>query len=192
MNTATLWRKFKSFLLWRKTDRFGVLRFSDLRPVHTTMPIMIERHADDSRCSKSVLASIKGKIANWERRWARGHVCYLAIVGCEPASYVWIAFDGWRLADEDDPHALPESAAFVYDGITLPAWRGKNLFPALMHAAATDLAGSGYSELYVLVDDSNIAPQHAFRKVGFEFTDKTVKTYRVLKFARFRRCSKLV
>jgi ribosomal protein S18 acetylase RimI-like enzyme len=139
-----------------------------------------------------VLASIKGKIANWERRWARGHVCYLAIVGCEPVSYVWIAFDGWRLADKDDPHALPESAALVYDGITLPAWRGKNLLPALMHAAATDLVGSGYSELYVLVDDSNIAPQHAFRKVGFEFTDKTVKTYRVLRLARFRRCSKLV
>lgn len=158
----------------------------------TQVPVRIERYSNNSRCSESVLASIKGMSADWERRWARGHVCYLAIVGCEPASYVWIAFDGWRLADEDDPHALPESAALVYDGITLPAWRGKNLLPALMHAAATDLAGSGYSELYGIVDDSNIASQHALRKVGFEFTDKTVKTYRALKLARFRRCSKLV
>ena len=113
MNMPVFWRKLKSFLLWRSTDRFGVLRFSELRPVSTQVPVRIERYSNNSRCSESVLASIKGMSADWERRWARGHVCYLAIVGCEPASYVWIAFDGWRLADEDDPHALPESAALA-------------------------------------------------------------------------------
>jgi hypothetical protein len=130
--------------------------------------------------------------ADWERRWSRGHVCYLAIAGGKPVAHLWIAFDGWRAVDAEDAHPLPESAVFLYDAVTMAAWRGKSVYPSLICAAARDLAGSGYSALYLLADDRNAAARRAACKVGVEFTDKTVQTYRVLKLVRIRRSDDLV
>jgi hypothetical protein len=37
MKLAVLWHKAKSFLLWVGTKRFGILRLSELRPVHEVL-----------------------------------------------------------------------------------------------------------------------------------------------------------
>lgn len=119
---------------------WGMLRLSELRPVRSPVPIEVERYSDKCRCSHEALVSVKGESANWERRWSRGHVCYLAAAGGKPVAYLWIAFDGWRAVDAEDAHPLPESAVFLYDAVTMAAWRGKSIYPNLICAAAMDRA----------------------------------------------------
>lgn len=51
MKLAVLRHKARSFLLWVSTQRLGILRLSELRPVRSSVPVGVERYSDECRCS---------------------------------------------------------------------------------------------------------------------------------------------
>lgn len=151
-----LWRELGSFLLRRSTERFGVLRLPERRRVSSDVPISIDCYSNEAGCPENDLLSVKGMNPDRNRRWSRRRVCYLARVRGTPVAYLWLAFDGWRAVDKEQAHSLPVSAAFLYDAVTVSDWRENNIYPALILEAASDLAGQGYKEVYLLADDRNL------------------------------------
>src|SRR5262245_17360122 len=67
-----------------------------------------------------------------EERLRSGESCAVALHGSEVVSYCW-STDGPAWVGEINRLVVPEGAdVYLYDAFTLPAWRGRGLFRALL------------------------------------------------------------
>lgn len=178
--------KVRSFIHRCDVWRFAVLSLPDVQKVGLQVKLTIERYDRSSECLLSTLAAIKGKRINWDRRWKRGHWCYIGRDAGTAVAYLWVACDGWRVRDNEKANPLPAGAFFLYDAITLPDWRGRGIYPALICRPAEDLHREAVKDIYLLVVDGNRPAQRGVEKVGFTFTAFTVNIHRVLIIIRFR------
>jgi hypothetical protein len=69
----------------------------------------------------------------WRKRLEEGDECFIAEVKGEVASMVWIRIrDHVRIAEADTVVPAGDCPVCLYDGWTLPEFRGKNLLPYIM------------------------------------------------------------
>ena len=65
-------------------------------------------------------------------RVAGGHRPYLAWLGAEPVAYGWVAGAGATIGELGVAFALPRGDRYLWDFATLPAWRGRGVYPHLL------------------------------------------------------------
>jgi hypothetical protein len=83
--------------------------------------------------SDDVLASMAGlPEAEVARRRAEGHRPYLISVDGEPAGYGWVAARSCDIGELGLEFELPFGNRYLWDFATLPAFRGRGLYPALL------------------------------------------------------------
>ena len=104
----------------------------------------------------------------------------LALDGDTIAGYGWVRYGMVRIPDLRLEIALPKDHVYIWDCLTFPAYRGRGIFPGLLHYLLDDLDRQGIRQAWAAIAPGNLASQRAFAKAGFRlvaYTDGGVGTF---------------
>jgi len=192
LTIPALLRKIRSVLFFRSINWLYVLELQTAVAIASRVPVHIVCYDSDNQCPLDVLRRIKGKVKDWHTRWTRADLCYVAYMQGKPIGHIWISQGKWHFRDADIWLSLPRGSAFLYDARVREEWRGYRVYPALISQAVDDLLASGYERLYLFGDERNAPALSAIAKLGFRCTEHWIRTYRILRFCKFRRDSRAI
>lgn len=113
------------------------------------------------------LAPLTGlDVTDVRRRLLSHHRPYVASLGGVPVAYGWVALAGADIGELDVQFTLPQGDRYLWDFKTLPAWRGRGIYPrllqAILHTEARDAA-----RFWIIHAPENGASQAGIEKAGF-------------------------
>lgn len=76
-------------------------------------------------------------------RLAGGHRPYVASLDGAPAAYGWVAGTGATIGELGVTFVLPAGDRYLWDFATLPAWRGRGIYPQLLRAIIAAESATG-------------------------------------------------
>jgi GNAT superfamily N-acetyltransferase len=100
------------------------------------------------------------------RRFSTGRHCYVARVEGKIASYGWMTFDEERIGELDLIIRLDKGEAYIWDCATLPAYRGRRLYPALLAHMLGALQSAGFQRVWIGTDADNLPSQSGVALIG--------------------------
>ena len=92
------------------------------------------------------------------QRFHRGSRCYIARAD-KIVAYGWISFDEEDIGELGLRIRLNKGEAYVWDCGTLPAYRGKRLYPALLGYMLCELQNAGFQRVWIGTDADNLPSQ---------------------------------
>jgi GNAT superfamily N-acetyltransferase len=144
------------------------------------MPLAL-RHRHDPPTSRDVLpelavqqetdaallaAMLEKPEAEIERRLADGHRAYLAWWAGWPAAWGWVATRSAEIGELGSTFSLPAGDRYLWNFVTLPAHRGKGIYPRLLDAIIA-VEGSEAERFWIAYAPENHASGAGIRKAGF-------------------------
>lgn len=106
------------------------LAFTPLKPDH--LDAFLKFRTGLSRSSSAPRPDPWLAAENWVRtQWAAGHECHLALHQDQIVSSLWIARSTVEISHLACSLSMEDDTAFVFDAFTSPAFRGRNIAPAL-------------------------------------------------------------
>ena len=109
----------------------------------------------------------EGLLAEFLRRFESGRRCYAAWVGEELAAYGWVSFGEEDVGELGLRVNLLDCEAYIWDCVTLPAFRQKGLFAALLGAVANALRTEGVCSIWIGANKDNAPSQRGIDRAGF-------------------------
>jgi ribosomal protein S18 acetylase RimI-like enzyme len=100
-------------------------------------------------------------------RLAAGRRAYVVEAPAEVVSYGWASLEDEQIAEIEGTIRVRPGEAYVWDCATVPEWRGRGLYPALLRGIARDLAVEGFERLWIAARAENAASLRGFEKAGF-------------------------
>jgi hypothetical protein len=110
-------------------------------------------------------ASSAGEI---QTRFDTGRRCYSAWVEGNLAAYGWVSFDEEWIGELRLRLRLLRGEAYIWDCATLPAYRQKLLYSALLGFIIHELAAQGLRRAWIGADLDNVASQRGIARAGFQ------------------------
>jgi ribosomal protein S18 acetylase RimI-like enzyme len=101
------------------------------------------------------------------RRLQAGRRCYAAWVGEQIAAYGWVSFDQEYVGELNLRVRLLCGEAYIWDCRTLPAFRRRGLYSALLAYILADLEKDGLCRAWIGADLDNVASQRGIARAGF-------------------------
>ena len=102
-------------------------------------------------------------------RFTRGRRCYAASTGDMLIAYGWVTLEDKEEIGELGLHVhLEKGEAYIWDCVTLPAYRGQRLYPALLTYIIDVLRSEGFTRIWIGADTDNVASQSGMILVGFQ------------------------
>lgn len=144
------------------------------------MPIAF-RHRDDPSPPKppipglavhreldpAVMSRLQSRdIAEIEARFGGGHRAYLATMDGEPAAWGWVATSSARIGEVGASFSLPSADRYLWNFVTLAAYRGRGIYPRLLDAIVAAESADG-ERFWVAWAPENHASGMGIRKAGF-------------------------
>ena len=103
------------------------------------------------------------------RRLDGGHRPYLAYLGDEPVAYGWSASREATIGELGIRLVLPPGNRYLWDFLTLPAWRGQNVYPHLLQAILSrEVAEERAARFWIGHDHANTASARGILRAGFQ------------------------
>jgi hypothetical protein len=136
-------------------------------------PAVIPRiHADFRRVTPdlaTVLASSTGSLtlAEITKRLDNGRQCYAAWVDGQIAAYGWVSFKEEDIGELNLRIKLLPGEAYIWDCATLPAFREKLLYSALLISILGKLRAQNICRAWIGADYDNLASQKGMARAGF-------------------------
>ncbi len=100
-------------------------------------------------------------------RFNRGEVCGVARLNSEVVSYCWVAFQQAEVGEINRTIKLRNNELYFYDAFTLPDYRGRGLFPALLTAILGFARSQGCSRALIFSLRENRPSVRGIEKAGF-------------------------
>jgi RimJ/RimL family protein N-acetyltransferase len=102
-----------------------------------------------------------------QARLATGNRCYVAYVGTAAAAYGWVAVADAAIGELDLHFCLAGTDRYLWDFQTLPAFRGRGLYPRLLQ---TMLHREGFeaARFWIINAPENLASARGIEKAGFQ------------------------
>jgi RimJ/RimL family protein N-acetyltransferase len=114
-----------------------------------------------------LLATLAGlEVGEAERRLRSQHRPYVASIDQTPVAYGWVALDGAAIGELDVAVTLPAGDRYLWDFATLPAWRGRGIYPRLLQAIL-DAEAAHAERFWIIHAPENGASQAGIEKAGF-------------------------
>ncbi len=101
-------------------------------------------------------------------RHQAGHRLYGAFLEGDPVGYGWVARQAGGIEELDFAFDLPARHAYLWDFVTLPAWRGRGVYPHLLQAIVRQELANGVERFWIGYEAQNEASGRGIRKAGFE------------------------
>ena len=110
---------------------FATRHRDDPRPELTPLPAFEVHHVWDA----SFMAALQDRpLADIERRMDAGHRAYVAWLHEEPAAWGWVATRSAEIGELAATFTLPAGERYLWNFVTLPAFRGRGIYPRLLEA----------------------------------------------------------
>lgn len=124
--------------------------------------LAVERERD-----AALMAAVQGvPEAEVERRFAAGHRAYLAWREGWPAAWGWVATRSAEIGELGAAFDLPAGERYLWNFATLPAHRGKGIYPRLLDAIVRAEADEA-ERFWIAYAPENHASGAGIRKAGF-------------------------
>jgi ribosomal protein S18 acetylase RimI-like enzyme len=108
-------------------------------------------------------------VAEFGRRLASGRRCFAAWVGEQLAAYGWVSFGQEYVGELNLRLSLLPDEAYIWDCVTLPAFRRNGLYSALLDHIAAELRREGLRRLWIGADLANLPSQRGIARAGFRY-----------------------
>lgn len=136
-------------------------RGDPLPPLRSMPNLAIAPVVDDHLLAR--LMDVEKEVVRQRR--AAGHQPWLARVGAEPVGWGWAATSAFSIGELNVDVALPPGNRYLWDFVTLPPWRGRGTYPALLQAILTR---DDAERCWIGHDWDNRASAQGIAKAGFE------------------------
>lgn len=119
--------------------------------------------------SASILAEAMGagSSAAVLDRFRTGRRCYAAWVGDQLAAYGWVSFEEEYIGELELLLKLIPGEAYIWDCVTLPAFRQNHLYSALLVHILEELRAQNLCRAWIGADLDNVASQRGIARAGF-------------------------
>jgi GNAT superfamily N-acetyltransferase len=112
-----------------------------------------------------VLAELGGlSIPEVETRIVQEHRPYVAHVGEVPVAVGWVATRSASIGALRLAFAVPPENRYLWDFVTVPAWRGQGIYPRMLQVV---LAREEGDRFWIGHDAPNVASARGIQKAGF-------------------------
>ena len=91
------------------------------------------------------------------------------MVDTEVACYGWMTPNAEPMDDLGVSFTPPRGDVWLYDFATVPEFRGRRFYPALLRFILADLQEQGYQRAWIGTEPGNLASQAGIRRAGFTF-----------------------
>lgn len=113
------------------------------------------------------MARLQGRAeAVIEGRFAEGHRAYVAYLDGVPAAWGWVATASATIGEVEATFVVPEGERYLWNFVTLAAFRGKGIYPRLLDAIVAAERASA-ERFWVAYAPENHASGAGIRKAGF-------------------------
>lgn len=99
-------------------------------------------------------------------RFADGHRAYLALMHGVPAAWGWVATSSASIGEVNASFSLPTADRYLWNFVTLAAFRGRGIYPRLIDAIVTAEAPES-ERFWIAYAPENHASGIGIRKAGF-------------------------
>lgn len=103
-----------------------------------------------------------------ERRIREGQVCAVVRHGHEVIAYCWLTGQPEWVAEIGRLVVPGPDEVYLYDAFTVPAWRGRGLFQAMLMRLLEYARAQGKRRALIFVLNRNRASRRAIERTGFE------------------------
>jgi GNAT superfamily N-acetyltransferase len=103
--------------------------------------------------------------ADMQRRFDDGHHAYVAWYNGERAAFGWVATRGATIGELGAKLELKQDERYLWNFVTLPAFRGLGIYPRLIEAIIAD--ESDATTFWIAYAPENRASESGIRKAGF-------------------------
>lgn len=150
--------------------RAGTIWMVDLD--ETTPEVLPRVQAEFQRVDLDSLSALSSSfaevtIAEINKRLAGGRHCYAAWVSGQPAAYGWVSFHEEHIGELNLRVKLLAGEAYIWDCVTLPAYREKHLYTALLSYILDELRAEHYCRAWIGADLENVVSQKGMARAGF-------------------------
>lgn len=117
-------------------------------------------------------------------RFAAGSRCFIARVAGQIACYGWVSRGAERIGELERTLRMRPDEAYIWDCATLPAFRRRGLYTALLRQIVARLGAEGARRVWIGASTSNEPSLRTFANAGFQ-PAVTVTFARLLGWRRF-------
>ncbi len=111
-----------------------------------------------------VVGASGATLASLRRRLERGHRLYLARLGDDVVGWGWAATREGAVGELGLAFAIPPRGRYLWDFVTLPAWRGRGIYPRVIQAM---LEEEDADRFWIGHDLENVASGRGILRAGF-------------------------
>jgi len=120
-----------------------------------------------------------------ERRLGRGERCFLVLHKGQVVAYCWFSQARVGIEEVDLTVVVQPDEVYLYDAFTLPPWRGRGLYPALLTRMVKEAMEMGYRRAMIFAGEDNLPSRQGIEKAGFEFFQR-ITHYKLLGVSGYR------
>ncbi|MGH2508039.1 MAG: GNAT family N-acetyltransferase [Ktedonobacteraceae bacterium] len=131
------------------------------------VPVTFQR-ADEALAGELATAMGLAGPAPVLQRLRLGRHCYIARVEDQLVAYGWLTFDKEEIGELGLSVRLLPGEAYIWDCATLPAFRGKRLYPALLSHILGELQRTGFQRVWIGMDTDNQSSRTGAVLAGFQ------------------------
>ncbi len=99
-------------------------------------------------------------------RFSDGHRAYVAWIDGEPAAWGWAATSTARIGELEATFAIPAGEQYLWNFVTLPAFRGRGIYPRLLDAIVHSESAEA-DRFWIAYAPENHASGTGIQKAGF-------------------------
>jgi GNAT superfamily N-acetyltransferase len=103
--------------------------------------------------------------ATIDARLGSGNELFVGLLDGEPAGYGWLAHRCGGIDELDFSFGLPDGNAYLWDFVTLPAFRGRGVYPHLLQSIVAQAPAIG--RFWIGYEAHNLASERGIAKAGF-------------------------
>ena len=107
-------------------------------------------------------------LAEFMKRLRSGRQCYAALVDGKLAAYGWVSLETEDIGELNLRVRLLAGEAYIWDCATLPAYREKHLYSALLAYILGALRSQELYRVWIGADLDNVASQKGMARAGFQ------------------------
>lgn len=120
-------------------------------------------------CLLQQVAAYEGvKPRDLRARCGRGSRCIALARDGEVMSFCWTSSGRERIGESECDLELPPGIVYIWDCATLPPYRGRGLYSALLQHIVAELQRASYQRVWIGSSWSNHASRRGIVKAGFE------------------------
>ena len=101
------------------------------------------------------------------KRFQTGRQCYTAWIKDNLAAYGWVSFNEEYVGELRLNLRMLPGEAYIWDCVTLPAYRNRHLYTALLVHILNELHAGPFCRVWIGADLDNVISQHGMQRAGF-------------------------